>query len=159
MKRSDCDLRLKDREGLTPFDLFNATVEGTNPEPKHASRSELYTWGNNRNFNLGVNADGDRSLPESVKVRPQSNAKWSLQPISARSVQMDKFHTAVITNESSANLRLCGFGSTGRMGAGGLKITLEPLPELRQSLAQVALGMDHTVLLTKEGDVFTFGQV
>lgn len=161
---------MKDREGLTAFDLFSASVDSIDPELDQPARLEgnvdeagnprrleLFTWGSNRNFTLGANVDGDRSLPEKVKIRHKTNAKWSLHPIAANSVVMSKFHTAVLTNEQTSNIRLCGYGSSGRMGNSGLRISLEPLADFHHKIAQVALGLDHTVLLTTSGDLFTFG--
>lgn len=158
MLRSDCDLRIKDREGLTPFDLLNATIDGTNPESSESSgRKELFTWGSNRNFNLGANVDGDRPLPEKVKLKPRQGAKWSLFPVSASQVVIGRFSTAVLSDESSNNLRICGYGTSGRMGSSGTRITLEPLSDFPHKIKQVALGLDHTVLLTSTGDLFTYG--
>lgn len=171
MSRTDCDLRVKDREGLTAFDLFNASVESIDPESDEPirlegsadeagkpGRLELFTWGSNRNFTLGANVDGDRPLPEKVKIKHKPDAKWSSHPIAANNVVMSKFHTAVLTNEPSSNIRLCGYGSSGRMGNSGFRISLEPLTDFHHKIAQVALGLDHTVLLTTSGDIFTFGE-
>lgn len=161
MGRPDCDLRLKDREGLTPFDLLNATIDGTNPDSSSSNassgRKELFTWGSNRNFNLGVNVDGDRPLPEKVKLKPRNGAKWSLFPVSASHITIGRFSTAVLSDEGSNNLRVCGYGTSGRMGTSGVKIALEPLSDFPHKIKQVALGFDHTVLLTTSGDLFTYG--
>lgn len=34
-----------------------------------AGRLELFTWGGNQNYVLGLDGDGDRALPERVKLR------------------------------------------------------------------------------------------
>lgn len=49
MVRADTDIGIKDSEGLTAFDLYNSTCEGTNPD-EEATGSDLYTWGSNRTF-------------------------------------------------------------------------------------------------------------
>lgn len=46
--RSDIDLRIKDWDGYTPFDLYNESVRGTAPEQLAGGERELYVWGNNR---------------------------------------------------------------------------------------------------------------
>lgn len=49
LSRSDTDVSLTDREGLTAFDLYNGTVDGTNPpsDPDTVG-TDLYVWGVNR---------------------------------------------------------------------------------------------------------------
>ena len=56
-----------DNEGLTAFDLYNGTVEGTNPGEGGAR--ELYAWGDNRNLSLGLSTDGERRDPERIFLR------------------------------------------------------------------------------------------
>ncbi|KAI5895724.1 uncharacterized protein SCHCODRAFT_02620198 [Schizophyllum commune H4-8] len=74
---------------------------------------------------------------------------------------MSKLHTAVITNEPASNIRVCGFGSGGRLGPGQhtLQYSFQPLhssvPSL--SIASTALGQDHTLVLTISGEVFSWG--
>lgn len=58
LRRPDIDVQLRDNEGLTPFDLYNLTVEGTWPLKRTADSYELlndedtigdiFTWGGNR---------------------------------------------------------------------------------------------------------------
>jgi hypothetical protein len=61
------DPRVKDWEDMTCWDLFNGTVEGTNPPEDVTEGDALFTWGTNRNFTLGT--DGDRALPERVHLK------------------------------------------------------------------------------------------
>ena len=82
LARSDVETQLKDREGLTAFDLYNSTVYGTNPSDVHSlsypPRVELFTWGSNRNFILGLSGDGDRAFPEKGKSGWPSSASLAL---------------------------------------------------------------------------------
>ena len=58
MQRPDIDVELRDSEGLTAFDLYNSTVDGTGPpnldppstqDPlKDRFATDLFTWGGNR---------------------------------------------------------------------------------------------------------------
>lgn len=49
LARSDTDVSVTDAEGLTPFDLYNGTVEGTNPPTgPDTVGTDLYVWGVNR---------------------------------------------------------------------------------------------------------------
>ncbi|KAI9227429.1 MAG: regulator of chromosome condensation 1/beta-lactamase-inhibitor protein II, partial [Piptocephalis tieghemiana] len=91
------DLTLRDREGLTPFDLLSLTLkddlsrqhrssQGVRKDPKMeylkdnasgfpyttpstpSSRTTLYTWGSGANYNLGHADASDRIRPERVKL-------------------------------------------------------------------------------------------
>lgn len=77
MQRSDIDTELRDNEGLTAFDLYNSTVEGTfppisySPSPQDALKdkcaTDLFTWGGNR-WVTDVTCDrlGDLNFPHVV---------------------------------------------------------------------------------------------
>ncbi|KAJ7172083.1 hypothetical protein C8R46DRAFT_137864 [Mycena filopes] len=159
LQRSDIDISLKDLEGHTAFDLYNSTVSGT--APTHALYAELYTWGVNRNAALGLVDSGDRTYPDQVSIpkedpEPSSTARFS--PLLTRQIQMSKLHTVVVTSESKANVRMCGFGSGGRLGPGQhTQYSLVPLPQLSQTIVAVALGQDHTLALTSAGEVLSWG--
>lgn len=65
---------------------------------------------------------------------------------------------AVVTSESRANLRVCGFGSGGRLGPGQhTQYSLVPLAQFTGSVTSVALGQDHTLLVTRSGEVYSWG--
>jgi inhibitor of Bruton tyrosine kinase len=48
LQRAEIDTSLKDLEGYTAFDLYNATVEGTKPPAVVRPLGDLFTWGANR---------------------------------------------------------------------------------------------------------------
>ncbi|EJC99723.1 uncharacterized protein FOMMEDRAFT_170318 [Fomitiporia mediterranea MF3/22] len=168
LQRGDIDVSLKDYEGYTAFDVYNSSVEGTKPSSTEAT--DLYTWGTNRNAALGVVDGDDRTFPELVPIPPQRehaepqklSIKERFQPIRAERIDMAKLHTAVVTSEFRANLRICGFGSGGRLGFGSaqyIQYALAPLKELSSEaqIVDVALGQDHTLALTKTGGVLSWG--
>ncbi|OCB92256.1 hypothetical protein A7U60_g336 [Sanghuangporus baumii] len=168
LQRADIDVSLKDFEGYTAFDVYNSTVEGT--KPSELELTDLYTWGTNRNAALGLGDGDDRAFPELVPIPPQKehsdtttlSLRTRFQPIRAKQVAMAKLHTAVITSEPRANLRICGFGSGGRLGAGMGQFTQYTfsVPKDLTSEAQitaVALGQDHTLALTCTGSVLSWG--
>ncbi|PLW28985.1 hypothetical protein PCASD_19468 [Puccinia coronata f. sp. avenae] len=183
----ECDLNIKDHEGLSAFDLYHSTIDepihslSTNPSMKiRDQRIDLFTWGSNRNFVLGIHDDGDRHYPERIHLKrsrshhipsdgPPDNPFIS-NPVSF--VAIGRLHTALIT--SQGELRVCGFGSGGRLGL--TKSPSQDKPTLgisaetqftfatvkgsglaHQKVKFVALGQDHTVVITRTGQVFTFG--
>ncbi|KAJ6502123.1 hypothetical protein C8R45DRAFT_1190437 [Mycena sanguinolenta] len=159
LQRSDIDISLKDFEGHTPFDLYNTTVSGT--APTQVLHAELYTWGANRNAALGLVDSGDRTYPDQVSIPkegPEPNSTARFSPLLARQIQMSKLHTVVVTSERKSNLRLCGFGSGGRLGPGQhTQYSFFPLHQLPHSIVAVALGQDHTLALTSGGEVLSWG--
>ncbi|KAJ6490578.1 hypothetical protein C8R47DRAFT_1319740 [Mycena vitilis] len=159
LQRSDIEISLKDLEGHTAFDLYNSTVPGTSP--KHVLHAELHTWGVNRNAALGLVDSGDRTNPDQVLIPKEGPAPTSIarfSPLLARQIQMSKLHTVVVTSESKSNLRVCGFGSGGRLGPGQhTQYSLVPLHQLSHSIVAVALGQDHTLALTSTGEVLSWG--
>ncbi|KAH9893273.1 hypothetical protein C8Q73DRAFT_791145 [Cubamyces lactineus] len=164
LQRQDIDTTLRDIEGYTPFDLYNSTIEGTKPIKDTNDRGdELFTWGSNRNAALGVGDGDDRAFPESISLRitpvPETEPIDSrFTPIRVRQVVMSRLHTVIVTDEPRGNLRVCGFGSGGRLGPGQhTQYTPTPLPGFNLTAESVAAGQDHTLILTKSGEVYSWG--
>ncbi|TFY58443.1 hypothetical protein EVJ58_g6418 [Rhodofomes roseus] len=166
LQRPDIDITLRDLEGYTAFDLYNSTLEGTKPASDDTGSADLLTWGANRNAALGLGNGDDRVYPEQVVVRPpegsavseKENIDARFAPIHVQQVVMSKLHTAVVTSEPRANLRVCGFGSGGRLGPGQhTQYSLIPLAQFNGTVESVALGQDHTLLVTKSGEVHSWG--
>ncbi len=91
-------------------------------------------------------------LPSLIKYRP----------LSVQDVCMSKFHTAVLTTDPAANLYICGFGPGGRLGTGDEITTfnfvcIEGGGLAGKKVVNVGLGQNHTVVITDEGEVFTWG--
>ncbi|KAL9041444.1 MAG: hypothetical protein Q9214_004108, partial [Letrouitia sp. 1 TL-2023] len=108
---------------------------------------EIFTFGSNKNFNLGFGDEDDRQYPERLylkrpvqllqhfwterKRRIRNNTRSSSpegespvpasiqnQPIIIQDVRLSKFHSAILTSDPEANLYTCGFGPGGRLGTG-----------------------------------------
>ncbi|BEI83868.1 hypothetical protein CcaverHIS002_0404720 [Cutaneotrichosporon cavernicola] len=167
LARPDIDVSVTDNEGLRAFDLFNGTVDGTNPadDGDEVIGTDLYVWGVNRNSTLGLSdASGDKTFPDRVNLLTQKQASSHPDPaerflhVGVRDVQMAKLHTGVVTAEARGNLSLCGFGSAGRLGQKiHSQLPLLPLPDFAPTVVAIALGPDHTLALTSGGYVMTWG--
>lgn len=83
-------------------------------------------------------------------------------PIVIQDVRMSKLHTAVLTTDPVSNLYMCGHGPGGRLGTGNettrYQFTCIETGGLAQKhIATVALGQNHTLAVTEEGEVFSWG--
>lgn len=84
------------------------------------------------------------------------------KPIRIQDVQMSKFHSAILTTDSESNLYICGHGSGGRIGVGD-EITryhfvcVEGGALAHKKVATVALGQNHTLVLSSKGEIFSWG--
>ncbi|KAM0746914.1 RCC1/BLIP-II [Meredithblackwellia eburnea MCA 4105] len=159
LRHPSLDPRTKDHEGLSAYDVLNSTIEGTNPV---LSPGELFTWGSNRNFVLGFSNDGDRLLPERVGMRkvedPREKGVDKLEKVRVRDISMARLHTGIVTDEVRNNIRLCGYGTRGRLGpTTQTQFHFTPLPSFPHQVSSVTLSPDHTVVVTTSGDVYTFG--
>ncbi|KAG8984218.1 hypothetical protein FRB94_006226 [Tulasnella sp. JGI-2019a] len=166
-RQTDIDLRLKDWDGYTPFDLYNESVKGTAPTIARGAGKGLYIWGQNRHSLLGFGDDSDRLYPDQVDLTPaisetdDQTTLTRLDPLTFEGIAMARLHTIVITSEPEGNLRACGSGSSGRLGPGTLHHTqnhLVPLPHVANlTIVSVSLGQDHTLALTSDGEVYSWG--
>lgn len=83
-------------------------------------------------------------------------------PIVIQDVRMSKLHTAVLTADPISNLYMCGHGPGGRLGTGNettrYQFTCIETGGLAQKhVAAIALGQNHTLAITEEGEVFSWG--
>ena len=96
-----------------------------------------------------------------VKSEPLS-AVVQFRPIIIQDVQLSKFHSAVLTTDPEANLYICGFGPGGRLGTGDEKTRFNFTPIYGGGLSgkkviQIALGQNHSLAVSGEGELFTWG--
>lgn len=144
-------------------------------------------FGSNKNLSLGVGDEDDRQYPEPMSLqRPQElldrlydnfiegrdDAAFFADldkipmlvqnpPLTIRDVVMSKFHTAVVTNDPVSNLYICGVGRGGRLGLGdeNTQFRFKPLqgPFADRKVHQVALGQNHSLAVTDNGELWTWG--
>uniref|UniRef100_A0A667Y0R6 Inhibitor of Bruton tyrosine kinase n=1 Tax=Myripristis murdjan TaxID=586833 RepID=A0A667Y0R6_9TELE len=143
-------LSTQDKEGLSVLDLTMkdrpAHVVFKNTDP-----TEVYTWGNNTNFSLGHGNQESRQHPELVDVFARTG-------VYIKQVVLCKFHSVFLSQKGQ--VFTCGHGQGGRLGHGDEQTYLVPrMVEglLSHHCSQVAAAKDHTVVLTEEGYVYTFG--
>ena len=165
---------------------------------------ELFAFGSNRNFSLGIGDEGDHQFPERVsferpthlyqhffnekvkadiserggassayagRLRKKLAFERSLEqipnvvrskPITIQNARMSRFHTAVLTNDPVSNMYVCGHGLGGRLGTGDQKtqfrfVCLENFGGERRRIVDVAVGQDHTLCVTSQGETFSWG--
>ncbi|KAI9600490.1 hypothetical protein H4Q26_000273 [Puccinia striiformis f. sp. tritici PST-130] len=167
IEHSESDLTtIKDHEA---FDLYHSTIDRSllsTAEEEEETRTELFTWGSNRNFVLGIDDDGDRHYPERIHLRQTWHSHNPFISTSIKAVKIGKLHTALIT--SRGELRVCGFGSGGRLGLITTKGSQFNETQFKfvpvrtgglgdQKVTFVGLAQDHTMVITHSGQVYTFG--
>ncbi|CAN9514113.1 unnamed protein product [Ophioblennius macclurei] len=143
-------LNTQDKEGLSVLDLTMkdrpAHVVFRNTDP-----TEVYTWGNNTNFSLGHGNQESRHHPELVDVFARTG-------VYIKQVVLCKFHSVFLSQKGQ--VFTCGHGQGGRLGHGDEQTYLIPRKVeglMSHHCSQVAAARDHTVVLTEEGYVYTFG--
>ena len=99
-----------------------------------------------------VNHGASRSLPALIRYRP----------IVIQDVQLSKLHSAILTNDPEANLYMCGFGPGGRIGTGDETtrfhfVCIDGGGLLNKRVIDVGLGQNHTIAISSQGEVFTWG--
>ncbi|KAG2178097.1 hypothetical protein INT43_003350 [Umbelopsis isabellina] len=132
-------------------------------EESHSSTgaTDIFTWGYNTNFVLGHRDSENRTRPDRVHLNlvTQQIPQVLRRPAYViMSMIMSKFHSAIITSEPENNLQLCGFGGA-RLGFGNedTQFLFKPVNGIHDQVVVAALGRDHTVVVTRGGDVYSFG--
>lgn len=83
-------------------------------------------------------------------------------PLLVKDVQMSKLHSAVITSDPESNLYICGHGQGGRLGTDDERtrfnfVCIETGAVAGKCISAVALGLNHTLAVSDEGEVFSWG--
>jgi alpha-tubulin suppressor-like RCC1 family protein len=126
-----------------------------------AGGTEVFTWGYNTNYVLGQRDSENRSRPDRVQlnlVSQQLPQALRRPEYVVSSVIMAKFHSAIVTSEPDQNLLICGFGGA-RLGLGNedTQFLFKPVAGIHSQVVMVALGRDHTLVVTNNGDTYSFG--
>ncbi|KAF2020874.1 hypothetical protein BU24DRAFT_429806 [Aaosphaeria arxii CBS 175.79] len=119
-----------------------------------------------REARLQASSYMNQSLQESEVLHPRSLDELPVRirntPIVTQDVQMSKLHTAVLTTDPVSNLYMCGHGAGGRLGTGDESTRhqftcIEGGGLSQKKVAAVALGQNHTLAISDEGEVFSWG--
>lgn len=142
-----------DFDGCTPLDL---AVRDRLPYIEYSASdpSEVYVWGSNKNFTLGLASEQSPKYPEILEA-------FRRDGVSVQKVEMQKFHSVFLSN--GGEVFVCGHGLGGRLGLSSEMTTLNvtKLVSLAKmgvgKCVDVASGQDHTVFLMEDGQVLTCG--
>lgn len=143
-------LRSSDHEGFTPLDIIlKDRLPYIEYIPSHPS--EVYAWGSNLNYNLGLGYAQSKTVPEILEV-------FRKDAINIKQVTICKFHSAFLSTHGK--VYTCGYGHGGRLGQGNEDISL--MPSSMKGLGtlncvQIAAGQDHCVMLIEGGQVWSCG--
>ena len=107
-------------------------------------------------------AAGTAMIRNSLAQIRQYPAVVQYRPIVIQDVQLSKLHSAVLTTDPEANLYMCGFGKGGRLGLGDETtrfgfINVHGGGLSGKKVVHVALGQNHTIAISSEGETFTWG--
>lgn len=99
-----------------------------------------------------------------AKSTPVEDIPWIIRskPVIIQDVFMAKLHTAVLTTDPESNLYMCGHGQGGRLGAGDERtrynfVCIEGGALAGKKIATIALGQNHTLATSNEGEIFSWG--
>lgn len=84
------------------------------------------------------------------------------RPIIIQDATLSKLHSAILTTDPESNLYVCGFGPGGRLGLGHditsfNYVCVEGGALDEKKVAGVALGQNHTLAVTSDGGVISWG--
>ncbi len=83
------------------------------------------------------------------------------RPLFIQDVVLSKLHSAILTTDPMSNLYVCGVGRGGRLGLGdeNTRFGFEPVQGglFDKKIVQVALGQNHTMAVTSNGELWTWG--
>ncbi|OJD30334.1 btb domain and ankyrin repeat protein [Diplodia corticola] len=113
------------------------------------------------NMDASVN---DWSQLASIHSMPVSDLPTIIRstPLLIQDVKMSKLSTAVLTTDPESNLYMCGHGPGGRVGTGDettrFQFTcIEGGALAKKKVIAVALGQNHSLALSDEGEIFSWG--
>ncbi|GMF40879.1 unnamed protein product [Phytophthora fragariaefolia] len=129
-----------------------------------SSSGEVFTCGNNRHGQLGVQnsmsaaADTPRERRKQVIALPVRVADPHNKCLALRTAQIGCGWHYVLCLTEGGNLVTWGKGSHGQLGLGELENAYEPqIVGFTYPVQQIACGSEHSMVVTSTGDLYTCG--
>jgi ankyrin repeat protein len=119
-----------------------------------------------REYLESIEDSSDLSQSDVLKPFPKSLDELptliSNRPVIVQDVALSKLHSAILTTDPESNLYMCGFGPGGRLGTGdevtrSTFLCIEDGVLAGKKVITVALGQNHTLAVSAEGEVFSWG--
>ncbi|KAJ3414257.1 hypothetical protein HDV05_006786 [Chytridiales sp. JEL 0842] len=157
--RPDGDLTIPDKEGNTCLDLLNSTIDyNFASRSRRPAKEDVADDDSNI---LGHHNSNNRNLAERVDLNrgqqfPVSFCNWQhYQPV-IKLAAVSKYHLLIVSDDG---VYTNGFGAGGRLGLGHEETTFRPtkVAGVVGHVVYAAVGPDHSVVLTKDGEVWTWG--
>ncbi|KAG7575888.1 Ankyrin repeat [Arabidopsis thaliana x Arabidopsis arenosa] len=153
---SGASFTLEDIKLRTPVDLVSGPVAQVIGEQQSSVATEVFSWGNGANYQLGTGNQHVQKVPGRVD---------SLHGCFIKLVSAAKFHSVAIS--SHGEVYTWGFGRGGRLGHpefdihSGQAAVITPRQVISglgsRRVKAVAAAKHHTVIATEGGDVYTWG--
>ena len=141
------------------------SAQSSSPENNSRRSNTVWTWGNNKNYLLGSGKVDYRPVPEEldfsfyerdshVDNTDELEAKFEMN---FNQIAISKFHVVMTTDYE---VFVYGFGVGGRLGLGHELTVLTPtlLTGYSGKPNLVAAGPDHTLLVTSDGKLWSWGK-
>ncbi|KAF1349635.1 hypothetical protein BDV97DRAFT_398466 [Delphinella strobiligena] len=110
------------------------------------------------------NITSDSAISTLARNLPVESLPWKIRskPLIIQDIVMSKLHTAIMTTDPESNLYMCGHGPGGRLGLGHERTQfnfacIEGGALAGRKIATVALGLNHTLAISEEGEIFSWG--
>ncbi|ERM93597.1 uncharacterized protein LOC18421552 [Amborella trichopoda] len=153
---SGASLTLEDSKYRVPIDLLSGPVKQAIGNGDNSVATEVFSWGNGANYQLGTGNAHIQKLPCKVDTLHGSCIKI---------VGAAKFHSLSVA--ANGDLYTWGFGRGGRLGHpdfdihSGQAAVITPRQVISilgsRQIKAVAAAKHHTVIATEGGEVFTWG--
>lgn len=140
-------------KGLFPVNFVEEVKEDvcTDKVELFAAKNDVYIWGNNVNYTLGLGDAKNQQYPELIEYFWDNN-------IDIQHIEVTTFHSVFLN--SRGEIYTCGLGLRGRLGHGTEETHMYPqkVEALIGSICiSVAAAAHHTLVLDQLGQVYSFG--
>lgn len=154
--RYGASIESKDLRGKTPahYSCKPQFLELVLPSNKDQRSKEIFVWGDNRNYNLGLENKEGKPFPHYLDHFSKQNVAVHLAAISS-------YHCLFV--DDNGNLHAVGLGDFGRLGTKKEVAECVPkkvfLPNRRKSemIKSVSVSQYHSLVLTSRHRVFATG--